>query len=205
MTVGIDMPARASTKTKSVFMAAPINWLDVGRVLAARASTFTGIVFRTCSPDYANPSEICTGVGAARQGQRWNTAGLKAVYTALDESTSRAESGSRAPGIKISPAIRRLVLVSFDVTLTRVVHLDDSQLAAALPAPISQLLTESHRGRPPGSPPTLGQNLGHAAATAGIEGLIVPSAARPEGRCLIVFPDVASLGWYTLPLAGWGP
>jgi len=53
---------------------------------------WSGIVFRSVVPRYANARDMTSGVGAFRGGGRWNTPGIHAVYASLEPGLSVNEA-----------------------------------------------------------------------------------------------------------------
>ena len=50
--------------------------LTVIQRLAADASAFRGVLYRACTPVYANTRDLLSGEGARRIGGRWNPPNL---------------------------------------------------------------------------------------------------------------------------------
>jgi RES domain-containing protein len=59
---------------------------------ASRAIQWSGVVYRSASPRYANKHDILTGVGSRTAGGRWNPPkSFPTVYSSLDPHTALDE------------------------------------------------------------------------------------------------------------------
>lgn len=163
---------------------------------ASHARPFKAVVFRAASPAYAKSADLVTGRGALTHPGRWNQAGLaRVVYASLEPETALAESLShhRYYQIPVDEALPK-VIASIEVSLRRVLDLHEQAVLRALKLRLGSLTREDWRrasasGRLPAS-----HAVGAAAFAAGLEGLIVPSAAREGSANLVVFPDNLAAG-----------
>jgi RES domain-containing protein len=154
------------------------------------AGQWTGELYRSASPRYANKDDIITGAGSRTAGARWNPPGsFSTVYASLDVETALAEALAhfRHYGLRISKAMPR-VLVSLEVKLRRVFDLTDGGVRRALGVSEKRFLVEPWREEQRRGREALTQAVGRLAYDADLEGLLVPSAARKGGVNLIIFP-----------------
>ncbi len=179
---------------------APINVDAIVEALLASTNPLRAVVYRATAPQFATAVHLVSGIGAKESGQRWNPRGVATVYAGMEEATALAECGSRqtlGAGLPIGARARTLVVTPVEIRLDRVVTLASPPLDART---IAFLLTEAHRD--PALSPTHGQRIGAALASAGIQGVSVPSAARVEGRCLVMFRDNIDAAAFKLPHDG---
>lgn len=90
-------------------------------------------------------------------------------------------------GLPVSAAMPR-VFVALNFHLGAVIDLSDGSVRRQLRISEKALLSCDWRKPVPGELP-LSQRIGQAAASAGIEGLRIRSAAAPDGENLVVFPE----------------
>jgi RES domain-containing protein len=140
------------------------------RKLVDDALAFSGTTYRSCTPKYATEDGLLNGEGSKRYGARWNPRDIAVVYAADSPETAMAESLAhfRYFSIPVHSAMPR-VFVAIEMKLKRVVDLRESN--------VRQRLHVSN------------DTIGQAAFEAGVEGLIVPSAAQPDGFNVLAFPE----------------
>jgi RES domain-containing protein len=158
---------------------------------ASRGIRWTGVVYRSATPRYANKDDLLTGLGSRSAGARWNPPrSFPAVYASLDPHTALDEvlAHFRHYGIPIESAMPR-VTVSIRVRLGRVLDFTDGPTRSALRISARRMLDEPWREEQAAGREALTQALGRIARDLGWEGLLVPSAARRGGVNLILFPD----------------
>src|SRR3954464_10242126 len=100
---------------------------------ASWAVGWSGGVYRSASPRYANREDLLTGVGSKTAGARWNPPrSFPTVYSSLDPHTALDEvlAHFRYYGIPIASAMPR-VTVSIQVLLGRVLDLTDGATRSA--------------------------------------------------------------------------
>jgi RES domain-containing protein len=151
---------------------------------------WAGVVYRSASVRYANRDDLLAGAGSKSEGARWNPpASVATVYTSLDLHTALAEAFAhhRYYGFAVEKALPR-VLVSIQVRLQRVLKLTDRRVSRTLGITRGQLVGEDWRACNRGGKEALTQAVGRLAWDAGWEGLVLPSAANPDGMNLVVFP-----------------
>ena len=159
--------------------------------LNARAVRWSGVVYRSVSPRYANGDDLLTGVGSQRAGARWNSPGsFRTVYTSLDPHTALDEvlAHFRYYGLPIESAMPR-VTVSVLVRLDHVLDLTDVSICSLLRVSRKRLILEPWRVKQDSGAEALTQALGRVVHGSGFEGMFVPSAARKGGINLIILPD----------------
>lgn len=161
---------------------------------ASQAVRWTGTVYRSASPRYANRDDLLTGVGSKTAGARWNPPrSFPTVYSSLDPHTALDEvlAHFRHYGIPIASAMPR-VTVSIQVLLGRVLDLTDGLTRSTLRVSERRMLREPWRAAQQAGREALTQSLGRLAHDLGWEALLVRSAARRGGVNLVVFPETLS-------------
>ncbi len=90
-------------------------------------------MFRTANPRYASEANMVSGIGAAREGGRWNPKGIAAVYCSLTPEAALAETFAlqRYYGWPDFGALPR-VIVAINVQLAAVLDLTDSAVRRRL-------------------------------------------------------------------------
>ena len=53
---------------------------------------WSGVIFRSVSPQYARPNDILSGHGAYQAGGRWNAPGIYAIYGSFEPGLAADES-----------------------------------------------------------------------------------------------------------------
>jgi filamentous hemagglutinin len=157
---------------------------------ASRAVPWSGVVYRSASPRYANKGDLLTGVGSKTAGARWNPPkSFPTIYASLDPHTALDEilAHFRYYKIPIESAMPR-VTVSVRVRLGTVLDLTDGRTRSRLRVSERRMLDEPWREEQKLGREALTQALGRLAHELGWEGLLVPSAAMKGGTNLIVFP-----------------
>ncbi len=163
---------------------------------ASRIVRWSGVVYRSASPRYANKDDLLTGLGSKGVGGRWNPPrSFPAVYLSLDPHTALDEVLAHFLhyGFPIESAMPR-VTVAVRVVLGRVLDLNDGSVRSILRVSRQRMLREPWRGEQAAGREALTQALGRLAYDSGLEGLLVPSAARKAGANLILFPDNLARG-----------
>ncbi len=151
---------------------------------------WSGDVYRSTSPKYANRDDLASGAGARVNGGRWNPrASFRTVYSSLDPETAMAEALAhfRRFGFPLSAAMPR-VFVCLNVKLNRVLDLRLGTVRSTLMVSEARLTGEKWYMMQERGQEALTQAIGRLAWEAQIEGLLAPSAAQSGGANLIVFP-----------------
>jgi RES domain-containing protein len=147
-------------------------------------------LYRSASPRYANRDDLITGAGSKSAGARWNPPNsFRTVYASLEVETALAESLAhfRHFGLPVARALPR-VLVALEARVRRVLDLSDGAVRRTLGVSDRRLRGEPWREENRRRREAMTQAIGRLAYRADLEGLLVPSAARPGGRNLILFP-----------------
>jgi RES domain-containing protein len=145
---------------------------------ASQAVRWSGVVYRSASPRYANTHDLLTGVGSQIAGARWNPPrSFPTVYTSLDPHTALDEvlAHFRSYGFAIESAMPR-VTVSVRVRLVRVLDLTDGKVRRALRVSERRMLDEPWREEQKAAREALTQALGRIGHALGWEAFLVPSA-----------------------------
>lgn len=120
----------------------------------ALARPWSGVVFRSAGPRYANEADLLTGAGSPLRGaRRTPRGGFPTVYASLDPETALAESLAhcRYFGIPLEEAMPR-VFVAIRVELRRVLDLQDGRVRRVLRVSRRRIVgadwrTEQEQGR----------------------------------------------------------
>lgn len=151
---------------------------------------WSGTAYRSTALAYQKPGEILSGEGSRRHGGRWNPRGeFAAVYASLDPETAMAETLAyfryyRLPEHAAMPR----VFWAIQAHLSCVLDLGSAEVCQLLAISRDSLTAEDWRRTSMTPAGSFTQALGRAAFSAGFEALLAPSAARPDGTNLVVFP-----------------
>ena len=157
---------------------------------ASRAIHWSGVVYRSATPRYANKDDVLTSLGTKSAGARWNPPGsFPTIYASLDPHTALDEvlAHFRHYGFPIESAMPR-VIMSVRVSIARVLDLTDHRTRAQLRVSARRMCGEPWREEQAAGREALTQALGRLAYELGWEALLAPSAARRGGVNLILFP-----------------
>lgn len=157
------------------------------------ARPFSGVCFRNVAQRYATRRDILSAQGSQLTGGRYNFHGTYAalylscdIHTCIEETTRSFQNA----GASVAEALPRTI-VGVEAHLSRVLDLTDPAILHFLGVTRLHLLrtdwvtSQDVAGR---EAPT--QRLGRLARDAGVEAVLVPSAARPRtGKNLCVFTD----------------
>ena len=160
------------------------------------ATRLTGIIYRVASVRRANPGDLIAGIGSQLTGGRWTPPGaFRAVYASRDEATALDEARQQNLRQGVPPWMALpLVLTALEVDLQPALDLTDGRVRRALRVSRDRMLAEpwwflQDRGRE-----ALTQALGRLARDHGFVALLAPSAARPRGTNVVVYPDRIAAG-----------
>lgn len=159
--------------------------------VVAHAEGFTGDAFRFANAGYASADVLINGDGAKQHGGRWNPSReFPTTYFSLDVETAWAEKlhSFQRYGLPLEHCLpASLVLIR--IRLAQVLDLTAASQKKRLGVTTESMTAEL----PPGPGGRRHQAARYAVArvahAAGIEGLVVPSARRPLGKNLVVFPS----------------
>jgi len=153
-------------------------------------SVFAERVYRSSTPKYANESDLLTGEGSKLNGGRWNPVGATVVYASLTPEAAMAETLAhhRYYGISVEDAMPR-TFVAIRASLTAVVDFRQGLVRQRIQVSLDRILTVDWRKEVRAGREPITHSIGRAALEIGLEGIIVPSAADPNGHNLLVFPE----------------
>ena len=148
---------------------------------------WSGVIFRSCSPRYARPTDIVSGYGSYRAGGRWNAPGIYAIY------------GSIEPGLAVDESFNFLLqhfgwqnrdipprmVVGIRVSLHAVLDLTNPANVSEQ-SNLEELLSEDWRKMNGEHRESRSQAFGRVVADLG-EGLLAPSRIR-TGENLVIYP-----------------
>lgn len=154
------------------------------------ARPWDGTVYRIVTYRFATRGDLLTGAGSKRFGGRWNPPGcFEAVYAGLDIETAIAEVYGRFTRAGLTPVdLTPRVLVAIEVRLAAVLDLTSGGARRRLRVSSRRMTTEPWEELQAIGQEALTQAVGRAAWEVGLEGLLTPSAASPNGANLVVFP-----------------
>lgn len=149
-----------------------------------------GVVYRNTSVRYARSSDLLTGEGSSQAGGRWNPRGLRAVYASLTPEAAMAETLNhfRRYGWDIADAMPR-IFVAVRVVLGVTLDLNDGDVRRRLKVSLRRMLANDWREVQWAGRESVTQMLGAAAASSGIDAIVVPSSAGGGARNIVWFPD----------------
>lgn len=147
------------------------------------------IACRSIVPRFATELDLITGEGARIHGGRWNPPGVASVYASESPETAMAEALATVryyclPVHAFAP--RCFVSMSFD--LERVLDLTDGETRRRIAYSRRRMVDTDWRAQMAAGIMPLTQLVGRAAAESGLDGLLVPSAARRDGKNIVAFP-----------------
>ena len=153
------------------------------------APAFSGTTYRSCTPKYATETDLVTGEGSKLNGARWNPKGIAVVYAADSPETAMAESLAhfRYFGFPVQSAMPR-TFAAITLKLKCVVDLRECSVRQRLHVSKDSMITVDWRNEVKAGLVPITQAIGQAAFDAGVEALIVPSAAQSYGFNVLVFP-----------------
>lgn len=138
------------------------------------------VCYRVIAPSYA--SAPLSGMGAARQGGRFNRPGQEALYLSLDETTALAEYKQDNPWLRPGT-----ICTFFIISGLRVADISagyDPERWPLLWADFAVDWRVERFGRET-EPPTW--YMADDVVAAGLDGILFPSQARPGGTNLVIY------------------
>ncbi len=164
--------------------------------IVGTARPWKGDLFRYALPKWSTREELLTGKGARKKGGRWNPIdSFATVYLSTEPETALAEAlaNNRRAGIPVSQAMP-LMATAVEVSLSRVLDLTEAVARRILDLTKKRLDAEQWWLLRSADPEAYTQAVGRLALGLGLEGLLLPSTARPGGVNLAYFPDNHVLG-----------
>jgi RES domain-containing protein len=160
------------------------------------ATRLTGIIYRVAGVKRANPRDLIAGVGSQLTGGRWTPPGaFLAVYASRDEATALDEARQQNLRQGVPPWMALpLVLTAIEVDLEPVLDLTDGRVRQSLRVSQGRMLGELWWLLQDRRQEALTQALGRLARDHGFVALLVPSAARPRGTNVVIYPDRIAAG-----------
>jgi RES domain-containing protein len=147
----------------------------------ASLTAFSGTVYRICPSRYAG--NLLSLRGSLLHGARYNVRGyFGALYASLSKETARREIARYFT----VPPIGGFVEAAVKLRLTRVADLTNAKVLGKAGVTTADLSGPRY---------IVTQEIGQRAWEAGIEALLVPSAAQPEETNLAVFLDNQHPRW----------
>jgi RES domain-containing protein len=151
-----------------------------------------GTFFRSIDYAFLARGTPLSAIGSVAAGGRYNPRNtFEALYladnpeTALFETQALMACGLRLIGVKQPPR----VMLALDATLQSALDLEDELTLGALEIAREDLCDPQWRLKCERGEPVLTHRVGAAARAAKLEALRVPSAVRPLGANLVIFPD----------------
>lgn len=166
----------------------PLRW-SRALTLLRRRGRHRFRAFRSAAPRHAR--RPLSGRGAHIAGGRWNAPGsFPVVYASLDLDTALAETLA-FPRSRARPDHAALprTFVSFHARLGRVLDLTRGRTRQRLGVSLARMVCGDWRDDLEHGRTCLTHHLARAARDAGFEAILVPSAAKPGGVNLVLFPD----------------
>lgn len=154
------------------------------------AIPWSGPIFRSVSPEYANATDLLSGIGSKTFGARFTPkGGFPCVYGSLDPDTAMAEALAfhRRAGIPVEQAMPR-VFVSIRVHAQRILSLTDGHIRTLLRISHRGLTEEQWQEKQNRGREALTQAIGRVARNLGFEGLLT-SSAQGAGENIVIFSD----------------
>lgn len=156
---------------------------------------WSGHVLRSTGYSYATRYDLPRGEGSRIYGGRWNSKGWATVYGSLDMATALAEMlayyrHQGLPEIEATPT----VWVGFHVRFQAVLDLRAACVRRELDVGLRRMKEEPWRTLQQAGEEALTQAIGRLARQAGVEALLVPSARKPGGTNVVMFPEARGPG-----------
>lgn len=147
-----------------------------------------GDCWRYQDVEFPSAKEVLSGEGARQNGGRLNTIGsFPVVYGSSAEKTALDESAARARRYGLTVRKPR-ILVCIEMKLQKVIDLRNEPLLRALGLTLAELGAEDWETLQSNGTESMGQSLGRATFDTGVEGVLIPSFAHPEGLNIAWFP-----------------
>lgn len=166
------------------------RYVEFQEILAAHPEwlkPWTGTFFRFQTMEFPTAKDVLGGGGARARGGRWNQPGLATVYGSTTDTVALEEckANDRYHGV-VTKGPR--LLVAIEARLVGVLDLASPGIRRALGVTLKELAAEDWRKLLQAGRESSSQALGRAGAVNGASGLLVRSAAVPQGINVVVFP-----------------
>ena len=144
-------------------------------------------VFRFTKPKFSSPDQAISGIGGFQASSRYGVEGQhRLFYASFDEVTALHEAFRKGRFSNLPKrCLLPLVLLSLKVTNLEVIDLTLSEVQRVTGISEDTLVADWNLTE---KSPT--QEIGIAAFEQGVMGLIVPSAAQPGSKNLVIFPEL---------------
>lgn len=171
----------------------------LGRALGrctALLRPWSGVMYRTTGIEYANRSDLLSGLGSKLHGARWTPkGGFPAVYGSLDPQAALLESLGTGGRYGIAYEQRMpLVMVAVDVEVERMLDLTLPGVRKTLRVSRERMLEEDWETRQGAGEEALTQAVARLTLAAGIQAIFVPSARFEGANNLVIFPETLPEG-----------
>lgn len=130
---------------------------------------FDGLLYRAVDPDFWH--QPLSGAGAAKHPQRFNVAGMEALYTAQDPRTVLCEKMQQG-------VLQPLLLVAIRARLTGLFDARDPAELARFGATADQIGADDWQDEARREGRSASQRFAVAVRDAGHKGMVVPSYAK---------------------------
>ena len=157
---------------------------------------WASVMYRAAGIEYANRSDLLSGVGAKLHGARWTPRGaFNAVYGSLEPQSALLEALGTGGKYGLTYEKRMpLVMVAVDVKLQRTLDLTLPAVRRTLRLSRERMLVDDWAAQQETGREALSQTVARLALEINIQALLVPSARLKGAKNLVVFPDTLSRG-----------
>ncbi len=138
-----------------------------------------------------NAADLIAGIGSQLTGGRWTPPGtFRALYASREEATALDESRQQNLRLGVPPWMALpLVVTALEVDLHPALDFTDGRVRRTLQISRDRMLAEPWWSLQDQGREALTQALGRLAREHGVVALLVPSAARPRGTNVVIYPD----------------
>ncbi len=162
----------------------------------AHLAPWSGVLYRTTGIEYANRSDLLSGLGSTLHGARWTPKGsFPTAYGSLDPQSALLESLGTEGRYGIPYEERMpLVMVAVDVDLARAPDLTLQGVRKTLRVSLERILVEDWGAKQGAGEEALTQAVARLALGSGVQARFVPSARLKGAKDLVIFPETLSEG-----------
>ncbi len=153
--------------------------------------SWKGVLYRFAEVEYSSKEDLITGMGAQKNGGRWNFKdSFPVLYASLAPETALAEIKAHYTYYELDFAdATPTVLSSLNVDLQHVLDITNGQIRTSLRISRKRMVAEDWRKLNREGKISLTQSIGCKIKEEGYEGILAPSFADPKGHNLIIFLD----------------